>query len=136
MKSWQTYSDLTFVAGHAPQESGPSEHKEHFWVTSQRHWPSFQNAHDGNDPVEAKKKITDDKLDLQGDPRTDAAIGWQHPCETLTDNSAPLSDICAAAQLWSLARWSATPVPANPSWEGKAWKGHNGAESRPDHILL
>ena len=31
VKNWQTYSDLTIVAGYAPQESGPSEQKEHFW---------------------------------------------------------------------------------------------------------
>ena len=36
-----------------------------------------------------------------------AAIGWQHPCETLTDNGAHINEICAAAQLWSPVTWSA-----------------------------
>ena len=66
----------------------------------------------------------------------DAAIGWQHPCETLKDNGAHINEICAAAQLWSPATWSAKPVPANPSWEGNTWQGHNGAQSRPGNILL
>ena len=66
----------------------------------------------------------------------DAAIGWEHPCETLTDNGAHINEICAAAQLWSPATWSAKPVPANPSWEGNTWQGYNGVQSRPDHILL
>ena len=66
----------------------------------------------------------------------DAAIGWQHPCETLTDNGALINEICAAAQLWSPATWSAKPVPANPGWEGNTWQGYTGVQSRPDHILL
>ena len=28
VKNWQ---DLTILAGYAPQENGPSKHKEHFW---------------------------------------------------------------------------------------------------------
>ena len=66
----------------------------------------------------------------------DEAIGWQHPCETLTDNGAHISEICAAAQLWSPATWSAKPVLANLSEEGNTWQGHNGAQSKLDNILL
>ena len=31
MKNWQAHGDLTILAGYAPQENGPSQHKEHFW---------------------------------------------------------------------------------------------------------
>ena len=66
----------------------------------------------------------------------DAAIGWQHPCETLTENGAHINEICAATQLCSPVTWSAKPVLANLSWEGNTWQEYNGVQSRPDHILL
>ena len=31
VKSWQAHCDLIIFEGSAPQENGPSEHKEHFW---------------------------------------------------------------------------------------------------------
>ena len=114
MKSWQAHSDLTIFAGYAPQENGPSEHKEHFWdhvTKTMAKLPRSTSIIFGGD--------------FNGDPMPDdAAIGWRHPCETLTDNGAHINEICAATQLWSPVTWSAKPVPANPSWEG------------PDHILL
>ena len=42
----------------------------------------------------------------------DAAIGWHHTCETLTDNGAHISEICAA-QLWNPTTWSARPDASN-----------------------
>ena len=47
-----------------------------------------------------------------------------------------ISEISAATQLWSPATWSARSLPPEPSWEGSTWRGHNGVQSRPDHILL
>ena len=31
VKNWQAHGDLTLLARYAPQENGPSQHKEHFW---------------------------------------------------------------------------------------------------------
>ena len=126
MKSWQAHSDLTIFAWYAPQENEPSEHKDHFWdhvTKTMAKLPRRASIIFGGD--------------FSGDPMPDnAAIGSQHPCETLTDNGAHISEICAAAQLWSPATWSAKLVPANPSWEGNTWQGHNGLQSRRDHFLL
>ena len=58
------------------------------------------------------------------------------PFETPTDNGAHVSETCAPPQLWSFATWFAQPVPPNPRLEGHAWRGHHGAQSRPDHVLL
>ena len=74
---------------------------------------------------------------LQWGPLPDgAAIGWHHQCEALTDNGAHISEICGAAQLWTPATWSSRWVPSNPCWEANTWQGHNGEQSKPDHILL
>ena len=124
VRNWQAHSDLIILTGF-PQECGPSGHKGHFWnhvtktIAQLRRRTSFTFGGDFN-----------------GDPiPDDAAIGWHHPCETLTDNGAHISEICAA-QLWNPTTWSARPMPPNPSWEGNTWRGHNGAQSRPDRILL
>ena len=74
---------------------------------------------------------------LQRGPLPDnAAIGWQHPCENLTDNGAHIGEICKAAQLWSPSTWAARSVPSNPCWEGNTWRGYTGEQSRPYHLLL
>ena len=126
MKNWQAHSNLTILAGYAPQESGPSEHKEHFWdhvTKTMTKLPRCTSTIFGGD--------------FNGDPMPDdAPIGRHHPCQTLTDTGAHISEISAATQLWSPATWSARSLPPEPSWEGSTWRGHNGVQSRPDHILL
>ena len=126
VKNWQAHGDLTILAGYAPQENGPSEHKEHFWdqvTKTMAKLPRRTSIIFGGD--------------FNGDPLPDdAAIGWYHPCESLTDNGAHVSEVCRAAQLWSPSTWAARPVPPNPCWEGNTWRGHRGEQSRPDHILL
>ena len=120
MKNWQAHGDLTILAGYAPQENGPSQHKEHFWdqvTKTMAKLPRRTSIIFGGD--------------FNGDPLLDdAAIGWQHPCENLTDNRGK------AAQLWSPSTWAARSVPSNPCWEGNTWRGYTGEQSRPDHILL
>ena len=126
VKNWQANGDLTLLAGYAPQENGPPQHKEHFWdqvTKTLAKLPRRTSIIFGGD--------------FNGDPLPDdAAIGWHHPCGILTDNGAHVSEVCRAAQLWSPATWSARPVPPNLCWEGNTWRGHNGEQSRPDHILL
>ena len=126
VKNWQAHGDLTILAGYAPQENGPSEHKEHFWdqvTKTMAKLPRRTSIIFGGD--------------FNGDPLPDdAAIGRYHPCESLTDNGAHVSEVCKAAQLWSPSTWAARPVPPNPCWEGNTWRGHRGEQSRPDHILL
>ena len=126
VKNWQAHGDLTILAGYAPQENGPPQHNEHFWdqvTKTLAKLPRRTSIIFGGD--------------FNGDPLPDdAAIGWHHPCETLTDNGAHVSEVCRAAQLWSPATWSARPVPPNLCWEGNTWRGHKGEQSRPDHILL
>ena len=114
VKNWQAHGDLTILAGYAPQENGPTQHKEHFWdqvtKTMAKH-PRRTSIIFGRD--------------FNGDPLPDdAAIGWQHPCENLTDNGAHIGEICKAAQLWSPSTWAARSVPSNPSWEGNTWRGY------------
>ena len=125
-KSWQAHGDLTILAGHAPQENGPSQHKEHFWdqvTKTMAKLPRRTSIIFGGD--------------FNGDSLPDdAAIGWQHPCGNLTDNGAHIDEICKAAQLWSPSTWAARSVPSNPCWEGNTWRGYTGEQSRPDHILL
>ena len=126
VKNWQAHSDLTILAGYAPQESGPLEPKQHFWDHVTKTMAKFP-------------KLTSIKFggDFNGDPmRDDAAIGRHHACETITDNGENISEICAAAQLWSPTAWAARPMPPDPSWEESTWRGQNGVQSRPDHILL
>ena len=124
LRSWQAHSDLIILPGF-PQECGPLEHKEHFWdhvTKTMAKLPRRTSFTFGGD--------------YNGDPiPDDAAIGWHHPCDTLTDNRAYISESCVA-QLWNPTTWSARPMPPNPSWEGDTWRGHNGVQSRPDHILL
>ena len=63
--------------------------------------------------------------------QTTHRLGGNHPCEMLTENGAHIREICAATQLWSPATWSERPAPPDPSWEGNAWRGHNGVHSSP-----
>ena len=78
MKNWQTQSDLTMLAEYAPQESGSSEHKEHFWdhvTKTMAKLPRRNSIIFGGY--------------FNGDPiPDDAAVGWQHPCKALTDNGS------------------------------------------------
>ena len=124
MKNWQAHGNLTRMAGYAPQENGPSQHKDHFWdqVTNTiAKLPKRTSIIFGGD--------------FNGDfLPDDAAIGWRHPCENLTDNGAHIGKICKAAQLWSPSTWAARWVPWNPCWEGNTWRGYTGEQSRPDHM--
>ena len=61
--------------GYAPQENGPSEHKKHFW---------------DHVPKTMAKLPRRTSIILEMYP--DAAIGWQHSCETLTDNGAHINE--------------------------------------------
>ena len=81
-------------------------------ITSQRQWQSFRDA---------RRSFLEE-----------TSTGT--PCQTM--RRAHINEICTVAQLWSPATWSAKPVPSNPSSEGNTRQGHNGVQSRPDHILL
>ena len=70
-----------------PQECGPSGHKEHFWdhvTKTMAKLPRRTSFTFGGD--------------FNGDPiPDDAAIGWHHPCETLSDNGAHQRNMRGAA---------------------------------------
>ena len=123
-KNWQTDSELKNLAGYAPQESGPSEHKNIF--LGSRHKDNRQAS---------KTHIGHFRRRLQHGPHARRCGGWR---------AAPLRD---AHGQWSAQRYlrggsalepghMAKPVQANPRWEGNTWQGRNRAQSRPDHVLL
>ena len=128
VKNWQAHGDLTILAGYAPQESGPSQHKEHFWdqvtKTMAKH-PRRTSIIFGGD--------------FNGDPLPDdAAIGWQHLCENLSHGqwSAHRRDLQSSAALESVDLGCEIGAIEPPCWEGNTWRGYTGEQSRPDHILL
>ena len=129
VKNWQTHGDPTILAGYAPQENGPSQHKEHFCDQVTKTMETMAKL--------PRRTSIIFGGDFNGDPLSDdAAIGWQHPCENLTENGAHIGEICKAAHHWSPSTWAARPVSSNPCWEGNTWRGRFGEQSRPDHIPL
>ena len=99
----RTRQDLTIWAGYAPQESGPWEHKKStFGITSQRPWPSFQDA---------LRSFSEENS--TGTPcQTMRRLGGSTLARRSRTMEAYTSQIYAAALIWNAAFWSAKLVPA------------------------
>ena len=125
VKNWQAHGDLTILARYAPQENGPSQHKEHFWdqVTKtmaklpRRTSIFWRRLQRGPLPGRRGNRVASPVRESHG-----------QRCARRRDmqSRAALEPVDLAAR----------PVPSNPCWEGNTWRGHKGEQSRPDHILL